>query len=120
MPCGGIYPAVQREGTETCFLCQKPISEDRYYECIEWDCSLHVKCLDPFLTTIEGKIVLMHEHEVVRWEDEEKTPKMVDISKVHVEITIRGDGRVLWVNTEHGCVLRICDIQGLEILDERR
>lgn len=117
MPCGGIYPAVQKEGTETCFLCQQPINEDRYYECIEWDCSLHVKCVDPFLKTLEGQVVLAHGHEVVRWENEEQM--MLDLTLENVEVTIRADGRVIWVNTEKGCVLRICGIKHFELVDER-
>jgi hypothetical protein len=30
-----------------------------------------------------------------------------------VQVVIRADGKVLWVNTEQGCVLRICQIPGL-------
>lgn len=37
-----------------------------------------------------------------------------------VQITIREDGTVIWVNTEKGCVLRICGIDSLEIIDDRR
>lgn len=36
-----------------------------------------------------------------------------------VQIQIRNDGKVIWVNTENGCVLRICQIKKLEIVDLR-
>jgi hypothetical protein len=37
-----------------------------------------------------------------------------------VEIEIRVDGTVMWVNTEHGCKLRICRIDGpITIIDHR-
>jgi hypothetical protein len=37
-----------------------------------------------------------------------------------VQVVIREDGNVLWVNTEQGCVLRICRITGEVLLDDRR
>ena len=37
-----------------------------------------------------------------------------------VEISIREDGKVIWVNTENGCVLRICKIEKLIIVDGRK
>ena len=38
----------------------------------------------------------------------------------HVQIQIKHDGSVLWVNTaEENCVLRICQIESLELVDER-
>jgi hypothetical protein len=40
--------------------------------------------------------------------------KMLDITAPKiVEVTVRDDGKVLWVNTEEGCVLRICQIPKL-------
>jgi len=36
-----------------------------------------------------------------------------------VEVSIRDDGKVLWVNSEKGCVLRICRIKQF-VLDDRR
>jgi hypothetical protein len=36
-----------------------------------------------------------------------------------VEVVIREDGKVVWVNTEKGCILRVCRI-GKFILDDRR
>lgn len=45
---------------------------------------------------------------------------MVDITGAEVvEVTVRSDGKVLWVNTEKGCVLRICQIENLDIVDHR-
>ncbi len=37
---------------------------------------------------------------------------------VHIEI--RDDGSVIWINTEHGCKLRICQIKKLAVIDGRR
>lgn len=54
-----------------------------------------------------------------------KEDKMVDIQspKSGVEIIIRSDGTVLWVNVDGECRLRICKISTaspLIIVDERR
>lgn len=74
MPCGGIYPikgtwvekyvAADRLKND-CFQCgqvEPPIT----HFCDEWDCYLHEGCIDAFLQTREGKIVLEHGHEVIR------------------------------------------------------
>lgn len=47
--------------------------------------------------------------------------KHLDITGANdIDITIRADGKVLWVNTKFGCKLRICQIAGkISILDER-
>ncbi len=46
---------------------------------------------------------------------------MLDITGAEsVEIKIREDGKVIWVNTEEGCVCRICKIDNLVIINERR
>lgn len=46
---------------------------------------------------------------------------MLDITGAAiVEIRIRQDGKVIWINTEDGCQLRICQITGpVEVQDER-
>ncbi len=47
-------------------------------------------------------------------------PEMIDITAPsHVEIKIRGDGKVLWVNVDGICKLRVCQIKELELIDER-
>ena len=38
---------------------------------------------------------------------------MQDISAKTVEILVRQDKKVLWVNTEEGCVLRISNIESI-------
>ena len=46
--------------------------------------------------------------------------KMKDIDDPeYVEIVIRNDGKVIWVNVENRCVLRCCGIKNLEIDDRR-
>jgi predicted RNase H-like nuclease (RuvC/YqgF family) len=54
----------------------------------------------------------------------ESTPhyKSLDITGSEgVEVKVRHDGTVLWVNTvEGGCVLRICKIKSIVVEDERR
>jgi hypothetical protein len=37
-----------------------------------------------------------------------------------VEVDIRFDGQVLWVNVDGKCVLRICQMPGLILNDQRR
>lgn len=47
-------------------------------------------------------------------------PALVDITGAEiVDVEIRDDGKVLWVNTERGCVLRICRIKNVEVIDRR-
>lgn len=47
--------------------------------------------------------------------------KMVDITGAEcVEIDIRHDGKVIWINKDGMCVLRICQIENLEIVDDRK
>jgi hypothetical protein len=46
----------------------------------------------------------------------------LDITKPEtgVEILIRGDAKVIWVNVDGICVLRICQIPFLEVKDDRK
>jgi hypothetical protein len=45
---------------------------------------------------------------------------MMDIAGAKcVQVEISRDGKVLWVNTEDGCICRICRIENLEITDNR-
>ena len=37
-----------------------------------------------------------------------------------VEVRINDNGSTLWVNTEQGCVLRICQIKYIQVEDNRR
>lgn len=45
--------------------------------------------------------------------------KCLDLSGGSVEVKIRNDGKVVWVNYQGACVLRICRIEHLEVNDER-
>ena len=46
--------------------------------------------------------------------------EMTDITNPdHVEIQIRHDGRVVWVNVNGICRLRCCMVENLELIDER-
>jgi hypothetical protein len=69
MPCGGIYPVENAfsSAVEQCWQCSKPIlpTEDASF-CEEWDTFLHDRCIDAFLKSEEGEIVLLHKHEVER------------------------------------------------------
>lgn len=50
-------------------------------------------------------------------------PEMLDITEpsAPVEISIRADGAVLWVNIGNRCFLRVCRIpHGHIIIDDRR
>lgn len=37
-----------------------------------------------------------------------------------VEVSVRDDGKVLWVNVDGLCVLRVCRIDYIEVNDARR
>ena len=64
MPCGGIYPIADADKMNlNCFHCRK-IGAD--HELIEWDAFIHGKCIDAFLRTAEGQIVVKHGHAIVR------------------------------------------------------
>lgn len=53
--------------------------------------------------------------------EQSNEPKgMVDISEPrHVEVRVRNDGKVVWINVDGTCVLRCCKIKKLEVVDER-
>jgi hypothetical protein len=49
-----------------------------------------------------------------------KVTSMIDIAEPEVvEIRIRSDGKVIWVNVNGKCYLRICQIKHLDLEDER-
>jgi hypothetical protein len=51
----------------------------------------------------------------------ELTEAFVDITRPReVEVRIREDRRVVWVNVDGICVLRVCQIPDLEVCDESR
>lgn len=62
MPCGGIFPTTP--GDCACFHCNKKDPPPDHFV-LEWDAFIHGTCVEAFLTTQEGKIVLGHKHEVV-------------------------------------------------------
>ncbi len=72
MPCGGIFPSENEAAqykNNHCWHCQKndPLPD---HFVLEWDAFIHGKCVEAFLMTQEGLIVLSHGHEViVRGED---------------------------------------------------
>ena len=49
-----------------------------------------------------------------------KPLEMIDITGAeYVEILIKSDGSVIWINTDTHCVLRICQIKELRLIDQR-
>lgn len=45
---------------------------------------------------------------------------MIDITKAEtVQIQIRGDGQVVWVNVDGVCQLRVCQCKHVQVDDER-
>jgi hypothetical protein len=69
MPCGGVYP-VENPKNAWCWMCgsktcdNKPEGPWSFVE--EWDALIHDRCIDDFLKTDDGKVVLSHNHEIVR------------------------------------------------------
>lgn len=68
-PCGGIYP-IKDSWLEPlvscgeCFLCNLDTNTtDLWIE--EWDAPLHRNCLETFMKTEEGQIIIKHGHSVV-------------------------------------------------------
>ena len=70
MPCGGIYPIYSREATKCnskCFQCNKLCKLGENISFVEeWDSFIHDECINEFLRTSEGKIILEHEHKIIR------------------------------------------------------
>jgi hypothetical protein len=72
MPCGGIFPVTVREEyigdlDARCWQCSHMMAADIPASfCEEWDTFLHDRCIDAFLLTEEGRIVIDHGHEIVR------------------------------------------------------
>jgi hypothetical protein len=70
MPCGGIFPVglpTYIDLNTRCWTCSKPMTETEPFSfCEEWDTFLHDRCIDAFLLTEEGRIVIDHGHEIVR------------------------------------------------------
>lgn len=47
--------------------------------------------------------------------------KSIDVTGAeYCEIRIRDDGTVIWVNVDGICVCRICRIENLSVVDDRR
>lgn len=47
--------------------------------------------------------------------------RLTDIEEPEmVQIVIRDDGKTLWVNTEYGCLVRICQIKGKVTVEDKR
>ncbi len=45
----------------------------------------------------------------------------LDISGIdHIEVHISADGKTLWVNDEITCLLRVCRIKSLHLIDDRK
>lgn len=70
MPCGGIYPVsgdLEDKEIDTCLCCGKSLAHaEPGYAVLEWDCFIHKDCLDDFLKTPEGEVILKHKHEIIR------------------------------------------------------
>jgi len=74
MPCGGIHP-IKGSWCEAyvnpkipCIHCGKGKCD---LFCMEWDGPLHSACVEDFLKTEDGKVILAHKHEVVVMKDGE-------------------------------------------------
>lgn len=73
MPCGGIHPISNNAGTRAadssspCWQCGEK-GGDCYLE--EWDATIHSKCVEDFLHSDEGAVVLLHGHEVSVWDED--------------------------------------------------
>jgi hypothetical protein len=84
---------------------------NQYSICLE--CPHKTPCTSPTFDDLEFEPV----HEDVK----EEPPAAVDITAPDcVEIRIKDDGKVVWINTENGCQFRACQIKHLEVIDERK
>ena len=69
MPCGGIRPVrvtTENEKCQRCWVCRWKIGEIPVSFCDEWDTFIHDVCINEFLKTVEGEIMLSHGHDVIR------------------------------------------------------
>jgi hypothetical protein len=83
---------------------------DPYSVCL--DCQYKTECTTAILDEPDFEYVK---------EVKEELPATVDITAPEcVEIIIKNDGKVVWINTENGCQFRACQIKVLEVKDERK
>lgn len=83
MPCGGIWPIKPLEEAVSkdswCYHCVEWLSKSGKtpdHEVEEWDAVLHGDCVEAFLKTDEGKLVIEHNHLIQVYDDvlQEETP----------------------------------------------
>ena len=98
MPCGGIWPAspqglkdfVGPEGR--CFHCHE-LGPDHWVE--EWDAFIHGKCVESFLDTDEGDIVISHQHIVlVKIDGEVRELYKEDVEGRQVGVAYSTEGKI--------------------------
>ena len=70
-PCGGIYPIknssiMQLISFGECFVCGLETNVNDLW-CEEFDTQLHRECLEDFLKMEEGRIVIEHGHDIIRF-----------------------------------------------------
>lgn len=79
MPCGGVYPLAHHfardffnptDPAHGCWVCRKVDPPPDLF-CDEWDTYLHSgECLAAFLASEEGRIVILHGHDVIQGKEE--------------------------------------------------
>ena len=80
------------------------------------------------LTITDAKLKAMIDAEIAKAKDEllevikiATNDQMIDITAPSdVEVKIRSDGKVVWVNVDGICKFRACQIGKLELVDERK
>ena len=66
MPCGGIYPVTDKD-KGWCFGCGATLDGSELCSFVEeWDALIHDRCIDSFLTSPDGQLVISHGHDIIR------------------------------------------------------
>ncbi len=75
-PCGGVWPCKPLKEYISpdwhCFFCHKWEDKDGKlpdHHCEEWDAMLHGGCVEEFLKTDDGKLVIDHNHLIQIYDD---------------------------------------------------
>lgn len=55
-----------------------------------------------------------------RWSFDPDSRQLDITGEEDLKISIRSDGKVLWINSKDGCILRICRISGKIVIDDKR
>jgi hypothetical protein len=132
--CDGVYVISTQESADTFnrsknrflrvigktneAIAEKYIEKELLASSLEQSERIHDKQMKSVLSDSERQIAELKKYNA-QLKAAMLTPNIDITGAALVEVKVRNDGTVLWVNTETGNALRICQIKKIEIFDER-